>query len=202
MSAIQDRPTNSDPDATKRAEILYAAHQLFVRYGFKKTTMDDLAAEAGVGKGTIYYYFRSKKDLLLGYADMCLQEINVQVEEALTRPGHFVERLTRVMRAKFLGIYDHVHAGPHGEEIFHDLFPILFERHQEEICRTKQLLEQLIQDARGAGTVRVEDPAQASHLIHRAFQSFAPPYTPLTGTREEIDQDIEAMAHLVYEGLR
>lgn len=202
MTPAAARPTNSDPDAAKRAEILQAAHALFVRYGFKKTTMDDLAAEAGVGKGTIYYYFRSKKDLLLGYADMCLEENNARVQEAVAEPGHFVERLARLMRAKFLGIYDHVHAGPHGEEIFNELFPVLLERHMEEICRTKELLAELIEDARTAGTVRVEDPEAASHLIHRAFQAFAPPYTPLTGTREEIDRDIGAMSRLVYEGLR
>lgn len=202
MSTAPARPTNTDPEAERRGEILLAAHRLFVRYGFKKTTMDDLAAEAGVGKGTIYYYFRSKKELLLGYADMCLHENNARVEEALAEPGHFVERLTRVMRAKFLGIYDHVHAGPHGEEIFNELFPVLLERHLEEICRTKQLLVALLVDARDAGTVRVEDPERASHMLHRAFQAFAPPYTPLTGTREEIDRDIQEMAQLVYEGLR
>lgn len=202
MTPAPARPTNSDPDASKRAEILQAAHSLFIRYGFKKTTMDDLAAQAGIGKATIYYYFRSKKDLLLGYADMCLAENNARVQEAVAEPGHFIERLTRLMRTKMLGIYDHVHAGPHGEEIFNELFPILVERHIEEICRTKSLLTELLQDAQEAGTVRIDDPERASHMLHRAFQSFAPPYTPLTGTREEIDRDIEAMARLVYQGLR
>lgn len=46
--------------------MLDAAVELFVHYGYDKTSVDDIAREAGVSKGTIYLHFQSKEDLLEG----------------------------------------------------------------------------------------------------------------------------------------
>src|SRR3954470_22154723 len=46
-------------------EILEAARKVFARKGFDQTTVDDIAAAAGVAKGTLYLYFRSKRDIYL-----------------------------------------------------------------------------------------------------------------------------------------
>ena len=45
--------------------IINAAKELFVRYGYSKTSLDDIAKEAQLGKGTIYYYFNSKEDIFI-----------------------------------------------------------------------------------------------------------------------------------------
>lgn len=47
----------------RRREILDAARKVFARKGFAESIVDDIAAEAGVAKGTIYIYFASKKDI-------------------------------------------------------------------------------------------------------------------------------------------
>ncbi|WP_342373741.1 TetR/AcrR family transcriptional regulator [Myxococcus stipitatus] len=50
---------SSDP----RTAILEAASEVFVRYGFKKASVEDIARKAGVGKGSIYLHFESKEAL-------------------------------------------------------------------------------------------------------------------------------------------
>lgn len=54
-----------EPDERKRREerILDAAATLLVRWGYRKTTIDDVAREAGVGKGTIYLHWKDKSEL-------------------------------------------------------------------------------------------------------------------------------------------
>ena len=49
-----------------KENILESARGLFGRFGPKKTTMDEIALQAGVGKGTVYYYFEDKRDIFLG----------------------------------------------------------------------------------------------------------------------------------------
>src|SRR5215472_18781394 len=49
----------------RRAQILAAASQVFSRDGFHRTTVRQIAREAGIADGTIYLYFRSKHELLL-----------------------------------------------------------------------------------------------------------------------------------------
>ena len=54
----------SDPRALKRQRILKAATALFVQHGYRRTSVDEVARESGVAKGTIYLYFKTKADLL------------------------------------------------------------------------------------------------------------------------------------------
>ncbi len=50
-------------DELLRGKILAGADRLFQKYGLAKTTMEDIAREAGKGKSTLYYYFKSKEEI-------------------------------------------------------------------------------------------------------------------------------------------
>ncbi len=54
----------ADVSAERRAQIIEAALSCFTRKGYNKTTMDDIVAESGLSKGTLYWYFEGKDDLL------------------------------------------------------------------------------------------------------------------------------------------
>ncbi len=47
----------------RRLEILEVASRLFKTFGYKKTTLDDVAKEVGLGKTALYHYFQSKEDI-------------------------------------------------------------------------------------------------------------------------------------------
>ena len=51
------------PDDNKRRQIIATAADMFASQQFHKVRLDDVAAAAGVGKGTLYVYFQSKEDL-------------------------------------------------------------------------------------------------------------------------------------------
>lgn len=57
--------TDRSVSARKRDAILDAARAVFSRDGYAASSVDDVAVEAGIGKGTIYLYFKSKEDLYL-----------------------------------------------------------------------------------------------------------------------------------------
>ena len=59
----------------KRREILAASMRVFARKGFHRTRMEEVAAEAHIGKGTIYEYFRSKTELFLSLHEHMLAEL-------------------------------------------------------------------------------------------------------------------------------
>ena len=46
-----------------RKKIVMISGQIFSRYGFRKTTMDEIAKELKMGKSSVYYYFKSKEDI-------------------------------------------------------------------------------------------------------------------------------------------
>lgn len=63
MTASPAAPSSLPPALSKRECILVEAGKIFARFGFKKTSIDDIAKEAGVGKGTVYLAAESKEEL-------------------------------------------------------------------------------------------------------------------------------------------
>lgn len=78
-----------------REEVITAAQQLFQRYGFAKTTMEDIAKAMGRGKSTLYYYYKSKDDI---FKDVIIHETNevlTAVLEVCEQNGTAQEKLFR-----------------------------------------------------------------------------------------------------------
>jgi AcrR family transcriptional regulator len=63
ISDMQPGQPGSDERKLREERILDAATTLLVRWGYRKTTIDDVAREAGVGKGTIYLHWKDKNEL-------------------------------------------------------------------------------------------------------------------------------------------
>ena len=79
---------------TRRA-ILDAARKRFLHYGFKKTTIDEIAADAGIGKGTVYLYFDSKRDLLLASLREGVMALHAEVAGQMAAAQTTDDRLGR-----------------------------------------------------------------------------------------------------------
>jgi len=70
-------------DPKKKVRILGAATDMFARYGFKKSSIDEIATTAGVGKGTVYLAFDSKEDLFYQVVHREIQVCAAQVSERI-----------------------------------------------------------------------------------------------------------------------
>lgn len=64
-----------------RKKIIISAGQIFSRFGFKKTTMDEIARALKMGKSSVYYYFKSKEEI---FEAVVLYEANLLRNELTT----------------------------------------------------------------------------------------------------------------------
>ncbi|MGB7630428.1 MAG: TetR/AcrR family transcriptional regulator [Candidatus Deferrimicrobium sp.] len=95
----------ASPKATKKEivtafrtrEILAAARELLERRGPEAMTMEEIAADAGVAKGTLYLYFQSKDDLIQALVTRVGENILRDVEASLKAPGTPPEKLIRMV---------------------------------------------------------------------------------------------------------
>ena len=70
-----------------REQILDVAGRLIHLRGFHNTSVDDILRECGVGKGNLYYYFKSKDELGYAALDRTLERIQEEILERLSTPG-------------------------------------------------------------------------------------------------------------------
>ncbi len=78
----------------RRQQILGAAFTCFARYGYHRTSMDQIVAEAGLSKGALYGYFKGKKDLFLALHDLHYGELRKRLEGAFAEKS-VTKRLER-----------------------------------------------------------------------------------------------------------
>lgn len=84
----------------RRAQILAAARHVFTQKGYQSATMSDVATAAGLGKGTLYWYWRSKEDLLYDLMLGVHGRIEAGIREALTVPGTIGEKMHRAFESR------------------------------------------------------------------------------------------------------
>jgi mycofactocin system transcriptional regulator len=78
MSEITTRGRGRPPSTTRR-QIARVALGLFVDRGFEETTMDDIAAELGIARRTLFRYYSSKNDLVWGEFEQVLERLHVDL---------------------------------------------------------------------------------------------------------------------------
>ena len=90
----------------KQGEILAAASRVFAARQYHEVLCDEIAAEAGIGKGTIYRYFRTKEDLYFATILQGYEAINESLAVAIAAEASPARRLERIARELFEYFWD------------------------------------------------------------------------------------------------
>ena len=89
-----------------RERIMQSAMENFSKKGFDRTRMEDIAAAAGLAKGTLYLYFKDKEDLFYAICDHNLEELRKQLSRVFNRKENILpdaERFYDEYRKRSLG---------------------------------------------------------------------------------------------------
>ncbi|MGO8740320.1 TetR/AcrR family transcriptional regulator [Rhodoblastus sp.] len=145
-----------------------AALDLFAQKGFSAARLEDVAAAAGVAKGTIYLYFSSKQDLLEAIVANTIGATLTKVEQALAAsPAPAAELLRLLGRAIAMGIQD-----PDRRRVLHLVlsegarFPAIADfYHREIISRGLRLIRAIIAKGLASGEFVSDELARFPQLV-------------------------------------
>jgi AcrR family transcriptional regulator len=100
MGSVSERVINEDRDnkvEERRKQILDAALVMIAQKGYHGTTMDDIVKESKLSKGTLYWYFGSKKEIILALLERSLKNAITNIEAALVGQNTFSEQLHAII---------------------------------------------------------------------------------------------------------
>ncbi len=85
----------------RRREILETAITVFGKKGYRNTKASDLAEAAGIGKGTLYEYFRSKEEIFAGAFHLYFEHYERELQNVLTRESDPERQMHLLIKASF-----------------------------------------------------------------------------------------------------
>ena len=102
MGAIEK--TKDDKKEARRNQILEAAMKVFARMGFNRARMDDIVEESGLSKGALYWYFKSKDDIITAILDRMVGRETMEMRGMLEDERPVREKLSDLLQSMIADI--------------------------------------------------------------------------------------------------
>jgi AcrR family transcriptional regulator len=191
-------PITEAQQERRRKEIANVSAHLFLEKGFNETSMREIAKAAGVGKSTLYDYFKSKEEILISYFRSETMKITDQARQIAEQEISVSEKLRRIMRLHLTYLVDN--------KLFYLKLTLEVQRltmsGQQEIQTIRyayqDMLRGLIEEGIQTGEFRPVNPLLAARSIFTLLAIAVFTSRP-TGTPEEMLQD--AM-EIFFNGVR
>jgi AcrR family transcriptional regulator len=186
-----------------RDRILDATERLLGRLGYQKTTMDDIAAEAGVARRTIYLHFPNKEEVALATIDRGVERLQERLRAAARGPGTWEDRLRAMLAIRVLFRFDSVRDYYHGiDEIFRSLRAAYMARRARYFDEEAAILAEVLVQGRDAGAFAFDDPKATAHALLLALNALPSNLsTRELGERREVEARVARITDLLLHGL-
>lgn len=187
-----------------RDAILDACDHLLARYGYRKMTMDDIAQEVGIGKGTIYLHFSGKEEVTLSHVDRIVERLKVRLWEIAGSAEPAPERLRLMLLTRVLFRFDSVqHYTQSLNDLLAALRPGFLARRARYFDEEAQIFAEVLNEGRAAGVLDFDDALSVSYSLLLATNALLPYSLSTTelGEREEIEEKTGRIADLMLHGL-
>jgi AcrR family transcriptional regulator len=194
------RPADPEHCARRREEILEAAVKQFALHGYSQTDMQQVADSVQIGKGTIYRYFESKRELFLASTDQIMRKMRAEID---SRIGGIDDNLVRVQVGirTFLAFFedrpDYVELLVQERAYFKDRKKPTYIEHLElNVERWRVLYRHLI----GAGRVRNMPVERITDVISDLL--YGTIFTNyFSGRRKSVEAQSQDIIDLVFLGI-
>ncbi|MGD9628987.1 MAG: TetR/AcrR family transcriptional regulator [Pyrinomonadaceae bacterium] len=189
---------------TTRDAILDATDRLLARYGYKKMTIDDLAKEVGIGKGSVYLHFESKEEIALSHIDRIIERLKASLDATARSRSSPEKRLRKMLIDRVMLRFDSVqHYSQSLNELLAQLRPRLLERRKRYFEEEAAIFARVITEGKAADIFKTKDALEAGRTMLDATNALLP-YSLSAyelGDRKEIEKKAASVADLILNGL-
>ena len=190
---------------TTRDALLDATDRLLARYGYRKMTIDDLAREVGIGKGSVYLHFSSKEEIVLSHIDRIIERLKARLRSISEKPTSVEKRLCEMLIERVVYRFDSVQ---HYSQSLNDLLsyvrPKLLERRKRYFDEEARIFSAVIAEGQKTGVFTKGNAVEHAHVMLNATNSLLPYSLSAAelGDRDDIAERARKIATMLIQGLR
>jgi len=183
-----------------RKAIVEVASSIFSRFGYKKTSMDDIASEFGMGKSSLYYYFESKEDIFEAVVVHEADVLKIALMEVIGKTRDPREKLRNyiLVRMNSFRKLSNYYNAIFSEDLSHfDFIEKIRERYDKEEVQT---VERILTEGAKIDTFKVENTELAAIAICTAMKGLE---IPLFWKRKdsEIESRLDDILDMLFYGI-
>lgn len=157
---------NEESQASARRQlILHCAEELLQHYGYAKTTVADIARQAGVGVGTVYLEFASKDEIIAALAEHRHSSVLEAMREAASTGGSYADRLAAMLDERVARFVRYAQQGQHGRDMVTCGCPAVGMVHAQYRVHELGLLTELLEQASAAQEFAVSDAPRTARIV-------------------------------------
>ncbi|GAB6136924.1 TetR/AcrR family transcriptional regulator [Halanaerobaculum tunisiense] len=131
----------------KEQKIIEAALDLFSKQGYHKTTVDQIAQQADIAKGTVYWYFDSKKHLFIGILLSGVKNLHQRIRKQIVQEGSTVDKLYKITESSL----DFFKEGEKLSKMYYENAVGIDQEFKEQLLELKQEMVVFIADVIAEG---------------------------------------------------
>lgn len=187
-----------------REALLDATDRLLSSRGYKKMTIDDLAREVGIGKGSVYLHFSSKEEIALSHVDRIVERVKDRLKIIAEKDISQKEKLREMILVRVLFRFDSVqHYTQSLNDLLSSLRPKLLARRENYFAEEAAIFAEVIERGQANGEFASGDVIEIAETFLLATNSLLPfsLTTEELGAREDIEEKTARLADLLIKGI-
>ncbi|MCK4396905.1 TetR/AcrR family transcriptional regulator [candidate division WOR-3 bacterium] len=184
----------------KKEIILQIARKLFARYGLKKTSVDDIAAEAKIGKATIYYYFKSKQEIFKAVVDREWAILKNAVKDAISREESPQRKLRAFILTRISRMHELVNLYRVTKDIVTELLPDLEKIRESHFMEEMNIIKEILSEGVKKGIFGAKRIGLTSLAMVSVLKGLEYPWV-LGGKPLDIEKSVDTLLEILFKGI-
>lgn len=185
-----------------RETLLKTAQKLFARFGFNKTTVDEIASAAHIAKSTLYHHFASKEDIFRAVIEREGQTLAIRIRDAVEAAGTTQEKLRAyvITRMGHLRELANFYSALRDEYLEH--YPFIESVRQKDFEDEMAMFREILSEGlrKKALNLREGEIEVTALAVITALKGLEYPWTAKTGIAD-INKHVEVMLRMLFHGI-
>lgn len=184
-----------------RDSIVGVARRIFTRNGFRKTTMEEIAAACRKGKSSIYYYFKSKEEIFRAVVEKEADELKERLDRTLQKDDLVMDRLKayilfRLYRVRSL---ENFYAALNEEDLSHLDFILQIRRNFD--MEERRLVRDILEDGMRDGTFQLSSSEIGAIAISTMMKGLELPLLLSEEHKTDREELLEDLMRVLFFGI-